>query len=269
MDALGDSGIVWEYQGLSGRQFDANGTALGPVTTVVPGPSRQFQPAVAADAAGNSVVAYFSFGDLFVHARRFNAAGVQQGADIVVGPPGSYDYITWPSVVQTPGGFAVFWDQDDAFIHGQQYDTSGNLVDSINVPEPTHVIRPRVGADAAGNFVVVYGIQYADYLGGPLYGQRISAAGAAVGSSFSLTVTTGAASADPVVAVEGNGTFAASWLNYTGAASLAGLGYLDAAYGFTYVTAYSFVGGNDIAYMYNNPTYVYVAGFPVVVYRAR
>src|SRR6516162_4400319 len=37
MDALGNSVAVWEYQGLAGRQFDSSGTALGPVTTLVPG----------------------------------------------------------------------------------------------------------------------------------------------------------------------------------------------------------------------------------------
>lgn len=93
-DGQGRFIVVWEDQvhdgsgyGIFGRRFDPTGTPLGPefqINTTSIGSQRG--PKVAADAAGNFVVAWedWSTGDADVRAQRFDSAGQPIGAEFIV-----------------------------------------------------------------------------------------------------------------------------------------------------------------------------------------
>jgi len=213
-DPTGKFVVVWEANqgggpGIVAQRFDAAGVAVGGEIVVhAPSQFTDVDPAVAMDAAGNFVVAWFNFDNLTVRARAFAADGTPVGAEFVVATIATTPFDPQPSVAVTPTGFVVAWDNNDSRIHATRYDASGTLLGEVNLAVGRPVELPRVGADALGNFVVTYAND--DDLGaGTVSARRFDAAGVAVGDE--IEVSPDATNRTPEIAVEADGDFVIAW----------------------------------------------------------
>jgi hypothetical protein len=162
----------------------------------------QYQPAVTADAAGDFVVAWSSYGqdgkDLGVFGQRYDASGQPRGAEFQVNTEGRFAQSS-PSVAANPaGGFIVAWDgylQDGIGygIFGRRFDATGApLGPEFQVNTfTTHWLRhSEVACDAAGSFVVIWASVYQDGSDWGVFGQRYDTSGARRGAEFQVNTYT-------------------------------------------------------------------------------
>jgi hypothetical protein len=250
--ALGDFVVVWQsgsysapgpdgsLQGIAGRRFDAAGVPLGgefQVNTYTTG--QQTRPAVAHGNAGNFVVVWQS-GPYYgaggpdgslrgIFAQRYDSSGSRVGTEFRVntyttGPQSS------PAIAAVDAGhFVVVWvggsyssSQDGNYtgIFAQRLDTDGSAIGTefqINTYTTGYQVDPRVAADGAGNFVVVwtsspYYTTGQDGSSRGVFGQRFDGSGTAVGGEFQANTYTTGLQDDPAVAVDPiSGTFVVAW----------------------------------------------------------
>ncbi len=127
-----------------------------------------------------------------------------------------------PSVAaDTDGDFVVAWKSyryhDLGFFYwsvdGRRYDASGRALGADFAVAPNLDITnpPRVGADAGGDFIVVWG----GYSSWSIYGQHYDASGNAVGSEFPVNGYTSPYPSAPAVGVGADGHFVVAWESYT------------------------------------------------------
>jgi hypothetical protein len=124
-------------------------------------------PAVAADAAGDFVVAWRSDGQdgssFGVFARRYDSAGVAQAGEFQVNTYTTNSQRFAAVAADPDGDFAVIWesntqDGSGTGVFGRRYDSAGTAqggefqVNTFTIGNQTN---PAVAADAAGAFVVV------------------------------------------------------------------------------------------------------------------
>ena len=176
MDAGGDFVVAWQGDredgngyGIFARRFAAPHTFASAgsefrVNTYTT--SNQELPAVAMDAAGDSVVVWASTGEdgsgYGIYGQRYNAAGVAQGTEFRVN---SYttDNQLWPSVaMDAKGDFVVAWqsnsqDGSSSGIYAQQYNAAG-IAEGTEFRVNSYTVgfqgTPKVAMDSAGDFVI-------------------------------------------------------------------------------------------------------------------
>jgi hypothetical protein len=192
-NAAGDFVVVWQRNddassvGIFGRRFAASGVPLSGefrVNTVSAG--NQYYPGVASDGAGNFVVIWGSADgdDTGVFAQRFASSGSPLGANFRVntyttGIQGRS--VLAPSVASDgAGNFVIVWGSDpqDGFfagVFGQRFDAAGAPLGPefrVNTFTTNNQQSPSVGADDAGNFVVVWTSYSQDGSVEGVFGQR-------------------------------------------------------------------------------------------------
>lgn len=169
-DAAGNFVAVWtsatdrQLLGAFARRFDASGNPLGDEFRV--GAQSYGAPAIAMDPAGDFVVAW---GDAFattgrVHLRRYSAAGVPQGQEILL-PQETGE----PSLAMASDGdfVLVYGITDSRRPQYQVYSADGTPrgpAADVNEgpPPPIGIYGPAsVASDAAGNFVVGFARDFA------------------------------------------------------------------------------------------------------------
>jgi hypothetical protein len=251
-DGTGNFVVVWtsapdfangqdgSRRGVFGRRYDAAGSPLGGEFQVnAYTTDDQYGPAVAMDAAGNFVVVWTSVGAVTgtgqdgsfhgVFGRRYDSAGVPQGGDFQVNTYTTEVQADPAVAVDGAGNFVVVWTGtlDSGDIFAQRYDSAGVpqgtefLVNSYTTSIHTDA---AVAADAAGNFVVVWGGQT------DVRGQRFDAAGLPVGTEFVVNTYPTNSFSQPSVAVAADGRFVATWDSVTNVADSEVFGQLyDAA----------------------------------------
>ena len=120
------------------------------------------------------------------------------------------------SVAADPAGnFVVVWDGqrvDDPItgIFGQRFSISGVPLGPefrVNTTTADFQILPSVAADAAGNFVIVWGSDYQD----GIFGQRFDGAGAPLGPEFRINTYTTNQHVSPSVSADAAGNFVVAW----------------------------------------------------------
>jgi hypothetical protein len=218
--------VVWngagqgDATGVFGQRFASSGAPAGPefrVNTYTT--NGQETPSIAADSAGNFVVAWVSTGgyggsppDIF--GQRFASDGAPLGPEFRVN---SYTTSTqtFPDVAaQGGGGFVVVWGGQDLEIFGQRFAGSGApLGPEFRVNTFTTDLQyfPSVAADAAGNFVVVW-VRGQGYAGTPdVLGQRFAADGTPLGTEFRVNTYTTSGQSHPDVAADPGGSFVVVW----------------------------------------------------------
>jgi hypothetical protein len=156
---------------------------------------------LAVDAGGNFVVVwqdYRSGTNWDIYARRFNAAGIPQGASFLVNDDPAGSFHDNPQVaMDASGNFVVVWvDQrnPDLDIYGQRYDAAGNpLGANFRIVDDLWGYWqgdfPRLACAPGGDFVVIW----TDERNGDtdLYGQRYHADGNAWGENMPLALDVG------------------------------------------------------------------------------
>ena len=218
-DASGRFVIVWaeEAAGIRGQRFDSDGTPLGANFQVNTSTSlATASPFVASDPSGNFVATWTSGeGDASeAVARRFDSNGAPLGDEFPVNvfttgaqsPHG---------IAMSPAGFVVTWfgeGESGAGVFCRRFDDGGApMTGDFQVNTATVVdveLRPDVGMNAAGDFVVVWD----DTVGffDTAMGRRFDSAGAPLGDVFPISGTSLAAH-DTKVTSDSSGNFVVTW----------------------------------------------------------
>jgi hypothetical protein len=193
----------------SGPEFQVN--------TFTPG--QESRSAIASDAAGNFVVAWddsvVDGSGYAVIARRFGANGVPRGPEFRVNGYTTGDQYRPAVAVTANGSFVVVWtdrgrDGSDKGVFGRRYDSAGfpqGIEFQVNTYTTDRQTLPRIAADAAGNFVVVWTSLFQDGSAYGVFGQRYDGSGARRGTEFQVNAYTTDSQQLADVAFESSGKF--------------------------------------------------------------
>jgi len=189
--------------------------------------SSQYFPSVAADVAGNFVVAWSSLGQDApgtngVFAQRYDASGAPVGGELRVNSYSSGDQLLADVASDGGGNFVVTWtseSQDGALqgIFAQRFASTGPPLGQefrVNTFTTGYQVDAAVAARPAGDFVVVWVSQGQDGSGAGIFGQRYTATGAPLGLEFRVNTYSTAAQAYPAVAVDPSGNFIVAWTSF-------------------------------------------------------
>ena len=175
IDGAGNFVVVWSRESppdrAFGRRFSASGVPQGPefqVSSTVNDTQRLAR--VAGSPDGSFVVAWEGStnysAERTIRARRFDANGLPLGADFTVSGPLEQGMLRpgRPAVaMDADGDFVITWsaldDPSDLGIFGARFDSSGVPAGStfrVNTYRTGRQEYPRIGTDAAGNFVVAW-----------------------------------------------------------------------------------------------------------------
>jgi hypothetical protein len=190
-DAAGNFVVVWQSYWQDGqefdvfaRRFDASGVPRGAEFRVNTNTIYQQEAAaVAADAAGNFVVAWQSLdqdGDATgIFAQRFDSSA-PQGAEFQVNTY-TTSYQEYPSVAaDAAGNFVVAWQSDGQdgagrSVFARRYDAAGTPRGAelqVNTYTTSDQLGAAVASDSAGNLVVAWHSLGQDGDTGGIFGQR-------------------------------------------------------------------------------------------------
>jgi hypothetical protein len=226
-DATGNFLVVWnsyrqdgDSGGIFGQRFDPNGTPLGDefqINTTIAG--NQARPAVAADAAGNFVVAWQGPGvsedDIF--AQSFDPNGQPVGQELQVN---SFTDGTQqePAVAMNAGGaFAVVWESQNVPQDANKTSICGQLYDSAGLPvaaeftintEIAACRYPDVAMDDDGNFAITWLNQNG---ANSIMLRAYSAEGTADAQPFKLNTVRFSSVTQPGIAIAGTERFVVVW----------------------------------------------------------
>ena len=231
--SLGSSGTDTSDVSIQARRYLSSGSAAGAQTQVNSFTTLEQEfPAVAADSAGNYVVAWESAGSSgsdtsgqSIQAQRFAANGAALGGQFQVNT-----YTTggqrYPQLaVDASGNFVVVWhsygsvgtDGDSASIQGRLYAANGAAIGGqfqVNSYTTSGQRYPTAAVDGAGNFIVVwdsFGSSGTDTSSFSIQAQRYAADGAALGAQFQVNTYTTNAQRYPSVAADSAGNFVVVW----------------------------------------------------------
>ena len=242
----GDFVVVWGSYGsygtdttflgnwsIQGQRYASNGSTQGAQFQVNSYTSSfQVYPSVAANAVGEFVVVWESYGSSgsdqdhrSVHGQRYSADGSPQGAQFQVNSytTGSQSY---PSVAAAADGdFVVAWTSDgssgtDAFgtsIQGQRYASDGSAQGAqfqVNDHTTSYQSIPSVAAASGGDFVVAwmsFDSSGTDTSYWSVQAKRYASDGSAQGTQFQVNTYTTSTQYRPRVAATNNGDFVVVW----------------------------------------------------------
>jgi hypothetical protein len=222
----GSTGTDTSYFSIQGQRYDSGGSTQGAefqvntFTTFF-----QFRPSVAADANGNFVVAWESYGSsgtdtsgYSVHGQRYDSGGSTQGAEFQANTYTTGFQRHASVTADAEGDFVVVWesygssgtDTSGFSIRGRRYSSTGSpqgpefQVNSYTTSDQQY---PSVAAAADGEFVVAWnsaGSSGTDTSGDSIQGQRYNAYGTTRGAQFQVsTYTTSQQYSASVAAVDG------------------------------------------------------------------
>ena len=232
MDQAGNFTVVWSSLGTQmgslshvyRRRFDSFGNPLELQQQLdIASPTEGASPAIAMTPAGAAVVVWKNYlpTGVEIRARRFDSAGVAQGADIVVAAPGSNAMSPELRVaLDDSGNFTVVWTQDIADGAGQdvyrrRFSAAGAALGPVQRTQASgSQSEADIGMDAAGNSVVVCN-SLVSRNNSRILGRRYDAAGNAVGGEFILAyqqLHPAYEAMNPAVAmVRSSGDFSVAW----------------------------------------------------------
>lgn len=240
MAASGDFVVVWasdpqgpgDTSSVYGQRYYANGQPMGGPFRINDGfmntpqarantSAYQRQPKVAMDYNGDFVVTWHSADtsagpdDDGIYARRYNAAGVPQGAEFLVNStiPGRQES---PDVaMDTNGDFTITWqsysvngntgDGSSWGVYAQRYDSRGNRLGGefqVNQYTANYQDHPSIAMDYTGDTVITWSSFAQDGNGYGVFARRYSSSGVALGNEFQVNQHTLDWQYQPSVAME-------------------------------------------------------------------
>ena len=231
VDGLGNFVVVWTSDsedgaswGVFGQRFSSSGTPQGnefqvnSYTTAI-----QWVPAVTADASGDFVVVWPSYGQdgigWGVFGQRFNSAGTPQGNEFQVNSYTTGDQLYPRVATNSTGDFVVVWssapqDGSSDGIFGQRFASSGLPQGNefqVNTYTSGSQSRPAVAADTAGSFAVTWSSNLQDGSFGGIFGRRFGSTGGPLGNDFQINAFTTGGQQNPAVAAASSGDFVVAW----------------------------------------------------------
>jgi hypothetical protein len=202
----------------------ARAQLLGPefrVNSHTPGSQRW--NALAADASGNFIVVWTSYGQDGsydgVFGQRFDADGLPLGSEFQVNSHTTGSQRDPAVAVEASGGFVVVWtsiDWDGSYgdVFGQRFDSEGLPTGTefqVNTYTTDYQIDAEVAANGAGGFVVVWESNHQDGSVSGVFGQRFDSAGLPVGAEFQVNTFTTYFQEDAALAATEAGDFVVVW----------------------------------------------------------
>ena len=237
-NARGEFVVVWYSQVTAvpntirvlGRRIGVTGAPLGE-RFLLGDPYGSFEPDVAMDAAGNFLVVWVSqrgSGLDQISGQRFDASGAFIGSEFVV-----HSYLdgrgSEPAVSLSPVGGFVVWSSPDGSgygVFGRRIDASGIPVGAefrVNEVTTDRQRRPAVTVGPSGLAVVVWEDSRLGSGSHDLYGQRLDASGAPIGSEFRVNTQVANQQPGPSLSSDSAGDFVVSWDSYLQDGSGAGV----------------------------------------------
>lgn len=196
-----------------GPEFQVNGYST----------NGQYQPSVAADAAGRFVVAWQSYGQdgafASIVARRFGPDGAPVGGEFVVSSSTSEARYTPVVAAGADGGFVVVWvdGSDDGTytdVRARRFTADGNPTGAefeVNSTTAGYQSTPSIATAAAGGFVVVWRSLDQDGSGYGVFARRFDANGAPAGDELPVNTTWTGSQNLPALAAGATGQFLVVW----------------------------------------------------------
>jgi phosphoheptose isomerase len=230
-ESNGDFVMVWSGSsqdgdggGVFGQRFTSAGARVGSefqVSSYTVG--GQTYPAVALDADGDFVVAWWSSGQdgssFGVFARRFTSSGSAQGSDFQVNTFTSGIQF-YPAVAREAGGdFVVVWaslgqDGSSFGVFARRFTSSGSAQGSelqVNTHTASSQFFPAVDLDQDGDFVVAWGTDGQDGDNYGVFGQRFDSLGARQGAELQVNAFVTSTQSRPAVGLDADGDFVVAW----------------------------------------------------------
>ena len=230
--SLGSPGTDSAYASIQGQRFRVDGTLLGAQFQVNTYTTKaQKQPAVAADAQGNFVVVWRSYGAVAdasgssVQGQRYAANGTPIGGQFQVNSF-TTSYQDYPAVAEDAlGNFVVAWesgaagngDSDGVSVQAQRYAVSGAAQGGqflVNAYTTGHQRSPDVAADGQGNFLIAwhsFGSIGGDISTTSAQARRYTGSGAPLGAQFQVNSYITNSQNLPAVAADALGNFVLAW----------------------------------------------------------
>ena len=203
--------------GVFGQRYESSGTPLGTefqVNAYTTG--EQIVYSVAVDSVGNFVIAWTG---PEVFAQRYSSSGAPLGGEFQVNTYTTGNQFTPTVAFQPSGDFLIVWEGvgpggPGAQVFGRHFAGSGApfgppfRINTYTTSNNTIFMR-SVGSDSSGNFVVVWATTDGSSWG--VAGQRLDAAGGALGPQFRVNTVTSGAQEYASVAVSPGGDFVVAW----------------------------------------------------------
>ncbi len=229
MDANGDFVAVWishfkdgNSNDIVGRLFDSNASPIGDefrINTTQLG--SQEEPSVAADAAGNFVVAWQGPGiteeDIF--ARRFEPNGQPLGAEFLVNTNTAGRQLHPRVAVSKTGAFVIVWEHYEFFAPFDAWDICGRLYDCNGFPVGSEFTAnlvyqcryPDVAMDGYGNFAIVWTQDDSWHSYNLIMARQYNADGTPKANPFEVSTGEFYTISHPSIAMDGTGHFIVTW----------------------------------------------------------
>jgi hypothetical protein len=257
VDGSGNFVVVWASYlqdgsegGVFGQRFDAAGTRLGAefrANSYTTG--HQDHPRVAADADGDFVVVWDSYGGqdgdgIGVFGQRFSSSGSPRGGEFLVNITTTFTQ-RFPAVASDAAGrFVVAWSGPNGATYGigilaRRFDASGLPIGGeFQVSEYTtgYQDSAAIAADPAGNFVVSWsGGYHQDGDGRGVFARPYDASGNPLAPEFQVNTFTTGFQGGPSVAAGRHGDLVVVWESYPqeapGSTGVFGQRYSDLIFG--------------------------------------
>lgn len=229
-DAVGNFVVVWgsasaqdgSREGVYARRFDMNGQPLSGEFRI-----NQFtldiqgNPSVAMDGDGDFVVTWesnYQDGDGYaIYARRYNNAGQPTGNEFQVNSITTGDQ-RYPAVaLSSIGTFVITWqgpDQDLDGVFARRFGGDGLPVGpefQVNSTTSNDQARPKVAADAVGNFAIAWESNGQDSGTTGIYARRFSFNGTPLATEFRVNSFTSYDQTTPRIASNAGGDLIVTW----------------------------------------------------------
>jgi hypothetical protein len=187
----------------------------------------QNRPAVSADADGNFVVVWQSYGrdgnDFAASGQRFDRLGNPRGPEFVVNTYTTSGQASPAVAVDASGSFVVAWqsylqDGSQYGVFARRFDAAGTPLGVSEFRVNSHTtgiqLKPDVAFTPDGGFVVVWESLAQDGSSAGIFGRRFDSAGGALGTEFPINAYTTNAQTWPVVATLPDGGFVVAWQSF-------------------------------------------------------
>jgi hypothetical protein len=215
-------GVEASSRVIFGRLFDASGPVGDQFTVNASTTTEPQKPSVAMSPAGEFVVAWTGYSDgnsLGVAAQRFDDTGAKVGSELAVNTYTTGEQRDPAVALDGSGNFVIVWssygeDKSRMGIFGRRFEHTGTASGGefqINVFTGEGQYSPRVAADSAGNFVVVWDTCCVDGSGYGVVGRRFDASGKPTTAEFRVNTYTFSYQTFPDVAMDSHGNFTVAW----------------------------------------------------------
>jgi hypothetical protein len=228
MYGSGDFTVTWYHYDYPEREiyaqrYNSSGTPLGSNFRVNDDTTDlQFEPAIAVDSSGNSVITWrddrnYPLYAQDIYAQRYNSAGTPLGANFRVNDDSMQETQWAPAVaMDASGNFVITW--WGFYIYAQRYDSSGNALDSNfqvseNYPEPPWPrYPPAIAVDESGNFTIAWEDWRHGELRADIYARTYCSSGEPLGHNYSVANSEHATFSQESPGVAANGSnFCFTW----------------------------------------------------------